>query len=89
MGDLECEFQKNCVVETPWKFKAKMTLFGPISTSERSSADSSQFFMAFSGFPKGVLKDHQEKCWKFSLNCDLENTLKCAKLTIFKKSLFP
>ena len=65
MGDLECEFHKNCMVETPWKFEPKMTFLGPIFISDRSSADPSQFLGAFSSIPKEVLKDCQEKFWKF------------------------
>ena len=63
MGDLECEFQKNCVVETPWKFEAKTTIFGPIFISDRSSANPSKKLSCFSGIPRGVLKHEQKKFW--------------------------
>ena len=64
MGDLECEFQKKCMVETPWKFEAKFLDF---FISGRSSADLSKTLSCFLDIPSGVLKHELEKSlfWNF------------------------
>ena len=55
------------------------------STSDRSSADSSNLFLALSGISKGVLKDYQETFWKFSSNCDFSKHPRKCKIDNFQK----
>ena len=87
MGDFGCEFQKNCTVETPWKFEAKMTLFWTYFHLWQIECWLELIlFWLFQAFLREFLKTNKRNFENSPWIVILKTPSKVANMTIFKKS---